>query len=74
MSISFYITHQYNQSLFLKSRFPCRRWFGKDIEDGSTTERLLVAAPYDCSTMSGSDLGSIDPSSHGNGSPAHNTG
>lgn len=24
--------------------------------------------------MCGSDLGSIDPSSHGNGSPAHNTG
>ena len=59
--------------MFFKIRFPCGRWLGKDIEDGST-ERLLVAAPYDCSTMSGSDLGSIDPSSHGNGSPAHNTG
>ncbi|XP_046464167.1 DENN domain-containing protein 5B-like isoform X1 [Daphnia pulex] len=53
-------------------KFPCGLWLGKDIEDGST-ERLLVAAPYDCSTMCGSDLGSIDPSSHGNGSPAHNT-
>ena len=53
-------------------RFPCGRWLGKDIEDGST-ERLLVAVPYDCNTI-GTDIGSIDASSHGNGSPAHNTG
>ncbi|XP_032781013.1 DENN domain-containing protein 5B isoform X2 [Daphnia magna] len=53
-------------------KFPCGRWLGKDIEDGST-ERLLVATQYDCSTMSGSDLGSMDPSTHVNGSPAHNS-
>lgn len=53
-------------------RFPCGRWLGKDIEDGST-ERLLVAAPYDYSAMSGSELGTIDNSSLGNSSPAHNS-
>ena len=28
----------------LHFRFPCGRWLGRDVEDGST-ERLLVAAP-----------------------------
>lgn len=49
-------------------RFPCSRWLGKDIEDGST-ERLLVAVPYDSSN--GGDASSSDLASFNNSSPAH---
>lgn len=60
----FYITKK-NQFCF---RFPCNRWLGKDIEDGST-ERLLVAVPFD--SYAGAESSSSDVSSFNNGSPAH---
>ena len=66
-----------NINLFLKKmkiRFPCGRWLGKDIEDGST-ERLLVAGSYDHpagSGSNGSSAGGEGPSSmDGGGNPTH---
>jgi len=58
----------------MKIRFPCGRWLGKDIEDGST-ERLLVAGSYDHpagSGSNGSSAGGEGPSSmDGGGNPTH---
>ena len=58
--------------LLILYRFPCSRWLGKDVEDGSS-ERLLVAIPHDTSHCGADGLPNhvLDCSSHNHNSPAH---
>ena len=55
---------------FPSLRFPCGKWLGRDIEDGST-ERLLVAVPYERSGFLESRTSSDASGMTGTNSPAH---
>lgn len=60
-----------NSCLCCYHRFPCGRWLGKDIEDGST-ERLLIAVPYDTG-FRGSDGPATSTDGSSNGSPTQSS-